>query len=238
LISVIGHITIEELRETLDHTSIANGYSNRFLFACVRRSKLLPHGGTDIDLGPFATKTQEAIEAAQSITQVQWTDATARMWEETYPKLSEDRPGMFGALTARAEAQTVRLAMIYALLDQSPRIKRRHLQAALAVWRYCDASARFIFGDLIGDPVADAILRALQQNKAGLSRTDIRDLFSRNASADRIEAALLKLLSTGKVRREIRTPRGPGRRTEMWLCTEKAPKKAVRPNNDIIRSWS
>jgi DNA polymerase I-like protein with 3'-5' exonuclease and polymerase domains len=217
LISVIGHITIEELRETLDHTSIANGYSNRFLFACVRRSKLLSHGGAEIDLSPFATKTQEAVDAARCVDRVRWTDGTARMWdEEIYPKLSEDRPGMFGAITARAEAQTVRLAMIYALLDRSAHIRRRHLRAALAVWRYCDTSARFIFSaDLLGDPIADAILRALQ--KAGeLSRTDIRDLFGRHAPADKIEAALLKLLHTGKAHRDMRSPKGPGRAAEVW----------------------
>jgi Toprim domain/CHC2 zinc finger len=216
LISVIGHITAEELRETLDHTSIANGYSNRFLFACVRRSKLLPHGGANIDLGALAAKTQEAIAAAQCIGQVKWTDGAARMWGEIYSKLSEDRPGMFGAITARAEAQTVRLAMIYALLDKSANIRRRHLRAALAVWRYCDASARFIFGDLIGDPIADAILRALKQAKAGLSRTDIRDMFGRHAPADKIEFALLKLFNAGKIRKEIRASRGPGRRAEVW----------------------
>ena len=35
-ISIVGHITIDELRDSLDHTSMANGYANRFLFACVR----------------------------------------------------------------------------------------------------------------------------------------------------------------------------------------------------------
>lgn len=44
-ISVVAHITEEELRRSLDHTSMANGYANRFLFACVRRARLLPHGG-------------------------------------------------------------------------------------------------------------------------------------------------------------------------------------------------
>jgi hypothetical protein len=75
---------------------------------------------------------------------------------------------------------------------------------------------------LIGDPVADVILRALQQNKTGLSRTDIRDLFGRHAPVDKIEAALLKLLNTGKARREIRAPRGPGRQTEMWVYNVKS----------------
>jgi DNA polymerase I-like protein with 3'-5' exonuclease and polymerase domains len=218
LISVIGHITVEELRETLDHTSIANGYSNRFLFACVRRSKLLPHGGVDIDLRPLVAKTQEAVTAARCIDQVRWTDGAARMWEETYSKLSEDRPGMFGAITARAEAQTVRLAMIYALLDRSAHIGERHLQAALAVWQYCDASARFVFGDIVGNPVADTILRALRAAGAdGLSRTDLVNLFGRNLSAGQVDAALVALLSAGKVRRGNVKKTG-GRPREMWFA--------------------
>jgi hypothetical protein len=36
-ISIVGHITAAELRECLDRTDMANGFANRFLFACVRR---------------------------------------------------------------------------------------------------------------------------------------------------------------------------------------------------------
>ena len=44
-ISIVGHITEDELRARITRTDMANGFANRFLFACVRRSKLLPHGG-------------------------------------------------------------------------------------------------------------------------------------------------------------------------------------------------
>ena len=52
---------------------------------------------------------------------------------EAYDALTEDRPGMFGAVTARAEAQTLRLAMLYALADCSYEIRRTHVESALAV---------------------------------------------------------------------------------------------------------
>ena len=39
-ISVVGHITHEELLRRLSDTEAANGFANRFLFALVRRSKL------------------------------------------------------------------------------------------------------------------------------------------------------------------------------------------------------
>ena len=44
-ISIVGHITIGELQRRLDETAMANGFANRFLLGCVRRARLLPHGG-------------------------------------------------------------------------------------------------------------------------------------------------------------------------------------------------
>ena len=35
--------------------------------------------------------------------------------------------------------------------------------ALATMWKYCEASARYIFGDLLGNTTADAILRALRQ---------------------------------------------------------------------------
>ena len=110
----------------------------------------------------------------------------------------------------------MRLASIYAVLDRSTKIRAPHLKAALALWDYIEASARYLFGDALGDPVADAILQALRQF-GELTRTDIRDLFGRNLSAIRIDKALALLLTNGKARREKRhgSDHG-GRPSEVW----------------------
>ena len=88
------------------------------------------------------------------------------------------RPGIYGAITARAEAQVLRLSLIYALLDESALpaqaiIDTLHPQAGLAVWRYCDASAARIFGRSLGDPVADEIYQMLQHAPQGMTRWEI-----------------------------------------------------------------
>jgi hypothetical protein len=65
--------------------------------------------------------------------------------------------------------------------------------------------------------VADTILAALRaRSPDGMSRTDIRELFSRNVESARIGAALDKLMSIKKARREMNA-NGPGRPTEMWF---------------------
>jgi hypothetical protein len=145
-ISIVGHITADELRQALDHTSMANGYANRFLFACVRRSKLLPHGGklSEEVTGRLGAQTLEALTVARGVEQVTMTDAANQHWNDVYPKLSEGPPGLLGAITDRAEAQTTRLALVYALLDQARQIDVVHIDAALALWNFCVGSARYI----------------------------------------------------------------------------------------------
>jgi hypothetical protein len=223
-ISIVGHITVEELRRTLDETSMANGFANRFLFACVKRSKLLPHGGdrNECITDRLGAQTLEALTAARSVERLTMTPAADRHWQDIYPELSEGLPGLLGAITDRAEAQTIRLALVYALLDQAQQIDVVHIDAALALWNFCAASARYIFGDLIGNPVADTMLRALRSGGAdGLSRTDLINLFGRNLSVNQIDAALVALLGAGKVRRgSIKRTSGSGRPREMWFAVQ------------------
>jgi hypothetical protein len=222
-ISIVGHITIDELRARITRTDMANGFANRFLYVLVRRSKLLPHGGhlLELEIGRLGERVRAAVEHAKRIGRVRMTDAAARKWELLYESLSAEQPGLLGAITARAEAQTIRLAMLYALLDSRDRIDVDHLAAAVAVWEYCEASAAYIFGDALGDPVADDILRALQQaGVAGMSRTDISNLLGRNRSADRIGAALALLANRRRARVESRT--SGGRPTEVWFAMRAA----------------
>jgi Protein of unknown function (DUF3987) len=135
-ISIIGHITIDELRACLSRTDLANGFANRFLFALVRRSKKLPFGGdvTDSEILCLGERLKAAIDSAKPVGRVQMTDAARTKWAQIYDELSEGKPGLLGAVLARAEAQTIRLALIYALLDRTDRIDVPHLEAALAVW--------------------------------------------------------------------------------------------------------
>ena len=218
-ISIVGHITIDELRARLTRTEAANGFANRFQFPLVRRSKELPFGGSldhSVTL-KFGEQLREKIASAQPIGRVEMTKAARTQWAAVYSKLSAAQPGLLGAVVARGEAQVVRLALIYALLDSSGQIDVPHLEAALAVWEYCEASAAFVFGDLLGDPVADEIARALQHAGAqGMTRTAIRDLFGRNRSGDRISAALALLATRGRARMETRGT--GGHPVELWVA--------------------
>ena len=214
-IAVSGHITKDELRRELTETAQLNGYANRHLFICVRRSKLLPHGGSlsDRDVMPLVHRTHNALNHARHCTEIRRDDEANAMWESVYPYLTADQPGMLGAIVARAEAQVLRLSLLYALLDQSRSIRQPHLEAALAVWQYAEDSARFIFGDATGDPVADRILSALRTN-SHMSQNEIVDLFERHVSAPKLSQALESLVAAGKIR-STRLETG-GRPATIW----------------------
>jgi len=217
-ISMIGHVTADELRRYLDQTEAANGFANRYIYVCVRRARYLPDGGGEVDMRDIAPRLARAVGAARSAGRLRMDDAARAIWHRVYPALTAETPGMLGAVTARAEAQTVRLALTYALLDGAEAIRPPHLQAALAVWTYADASARHIWGAELGDPVADDIQRALRQaGSAGMTRTEIRDLFRRHRSADQLTRALDLLARLGRAQRhEVRTG---GRPSEVWTAT-------------------
>jgi hypothetical protein len=217
-ISLVGHITRDELRRQIAETDMANGFANRILWLCVRRSKCLPEGGQlhRVDLAPLVNRLREAVSFASTVGEVQRGADARRIWKEVYPALSEGKLGLLGATTSRAEAQVMRLAMLYALLDESAEIDAAHLLAGLAVWQYAEQSARYIFGSALGDPVADELLRLIRAHRdEGVTRNDMREHFSRNKAAEEVGRALKVLRDSGLAfSREI--PTG-GRPAERWF---------------------
>lgn len=170
-----------------------------------------------VDQAPLLERLNAAIEFGRRPMQITWGNGAREAWIVAYDQLSEGKPGMFGSVTGRAEAQTIRLAALYAVLDRSQTVEYQHLEAALALWQYAEDSARYIFGDTTGDPEADAILEALRHaGVGGLTRTQIRDVFQRNKSAERINQALSVLLKSGRATRT--SEQTGGRPTERWAA--------------------
>lgn len=224
-IAIVGNITREELIRYLSQTETANGFGNRYLWVHVSRSKSLPDGG-DLDgaldtLRPLAQRLRAAIDFVEVLNEyhVMTRDDKARLlWHREYDRLTEGYPGLFGAMTARGAPQVMRLATIYALLDCSQVIRAPHLKAALAVWDYVEDSVRYIFGDALGDPTADTILRRLRATPEGVTRTEISSLFARHAKAAEIDRGLALLSERNLARCEKEESEG-GRPTERWFST-------------------
>src|SRR6202161_1414990 len=221
-ISMVGHVTQADLAHHLSHTESSNGFANRCLWTSVHRSKSLPDGGS---LPP----DQQSALAAELRRTLDWvhgqneilfsrTPAARELWNDRYAALSQGREDAFGAATSRAEAQVLRLSAIYAALDSSPLIDACHLQAALAVWEYCCASACLLFDTAPIDPTARRLSQALDVTPQALSGVQIRALFNRHVSKERTDLALEQLMPLGLINCE--TSAGRGRPATLWAKVE------------------
>jgi hypothetical protein len=155
-------------------------------------------------LHPFIDRLGDALTfVREQVSEIHRDPHAQRLWHRLYPALTADQPGLVGKVTSRAEPLVMRLACIYAVLDQSHVVTVPHLRAALEVWRYCRDSATYIFGDALGDVVADDLLLNLKEAyPASLTRTEIHDLFRRNRSAADLSRAITLLVEAGLAKTE------------------------------------
>ena len=88
----------------------------------------------------------------------------------------------------------------------------------MAIWRYCEASAAYVFGDLTGDALADDILELLRCcAPGGMTRSEIYCSFGHHKSAAQLARALALLLEQGRVRRIKSRSSKQGRPFEIWF---------------------
>ncbi|MDX1920810.1 MAG: DUF3987 domain-containing protein, partial [Candidatus Caenarcaniphilales bacterium] len=135
-VSIIGHITKAELIGSLKNVETANGYANRILWCCVRRSKYLPFGA-ELDenkINALKIRLKEKIDFAKNIRKMEFSEEAKFIWKNVYTKLESSRFGFLGKVTQRASPYVLRLSCLYALLDGQSTISRQHLEAGLAVW--------------------------------------------------------------------------------------------------------
>jgi len=236
-ISMIGHVTWADLNHHLTTTDVANGFANRFLFVLTTRARLRPLPSPvppDVaaDIGNLVIRR---VEAARLRGELGLDHEARSAWERVYPALTEGRPGLAGALLARAESHVLRLALLYALTDGCGEIQLCHLESALAFWDVVDESVGVLFGNRTGDSTADRLIEAFLPGQE-MTVTEVRELVFRNhVVAARLRSAIELLVRMDEFRLE-REPtdgrdRGVLRRRprEGWARAESA-KSAESPS--------
>lgn len=219
-ISVIGHITAAELKKYQESTDLYNGFANRFLWVCVRRSKLLPEGpeipdDVYIKLVPRLREVLKWVgELRPAEKKFRRSKEAAQVWRITYQLLNDDTQGeKISSVTSRADAQVIRLSLIYAALDKTNTIRPEHILAALAVWQRCQQSVEYFFGEDGGpDPIEERILEGLK--KCPMTQTEINTKIFQNHNLKEVAEALKRLSGKGKIR--CRQEQTSGRPKKIW----------------------
>ncbi len=235
-LALIGHITAEELRHCSTTLIVANGFLNRFLFVPCRRVQLLAHGGEKNPLANTGLKGRltQALEHARVAGELRLHPRAVKHWTARYREMSKrSMDGVAGAMTARAEPHSIRLALIYALLDGASSITVEHLQAASALWDYAARGAEWALGDTTGVPLAEQLYRTLSDDPDELSRSQLRDSLNRNYPAAQVLEALESLERDGRAKRRMRKNPNGGRPAELWRAitpeTASTPERNDRP---------
>lgn len=234
-VGLVAHITPIELRSKLNDVEAANGFGNRFLWLAVRRTKLVPFPESPrLVLQPYLSELSNAIRAAAAPgPELHWTPEAAVRWEQLYARLSgREGRGVAGALVARAESQIVRLALVYALLDQAKQIDVIHLAAAEALWDFSERSVGYVFGastgnrhaDMLRDFLADAPMEWEAAKRAlGLRHAaELREAVDVLTGLGLVEVAAVERQAGGRPRRVLQLVESTEGQTMQTLQTLQA----------------
>lgn len=215
MLCILAHITPLELQRAFEASNdTSNGFVDRFLWAYVTSGNDLPEGGNVEVLSPYVKPLGEAIGFAQGVGEMERDDEAREHWNAVYKRLRHlDEIGV-----SKARGNSLRLAMIYALLDKSRIIRLEHQKAALAVWAYCEQSVRQIFNQQVLEkkvprlPLYDRLLNVITSNP-GVQRQDLDRISPRPEVAPTLE----QIWRDGKAHpRRERIDGKLGRTPERW----------------------
>lgn len=206
-IGIIGHITPGEFSAELRESDLSGGSVNRLLICLSRRSKLKPDLGNVPDevIAGTGELFRLAVKAGAERGAMGFAENVWPRWEQVYAELNRDRADTrAAAATARGVPHVLRLALLYALLDSAEQIGLEHLEAAVALWRYCEDSARWLFSTYeleAGETERGSLVEFIKRGGSkGRSRTDISmGHYQKNKTAGEINAALEPLIHDGVV---------------------------------------
>ena len=230
-ISLIAHITSEELKTRLKTVDYANCFGNRIMF-CATRTVQRIAVPQRIQWAEHADIVQQLSAVRNSFKigkEIRFSEDGRSAWNQFYRSVNDNLHGVIGKLLGRTEAHVLRLSMIYAVLNNHDPclIEAEHIQAAIAVWDYCSESVRYVFGGFTDPgPVKrlDANLKKLYQAllRHPMTPSQVQNnVFKGNKTAPEVRQWLSELKNSGKVKCEARKAIN-GKDVKYWSAIDPA----------------
>jgi predicted transcriptional regulator len=220
-VSLIAHISPEELKSQTVAIDYQNGFLNRFWICMARRSQFISRPKVILaeNYTHIRDQLRNALRSAQITPRFLTMDAQAdEYYDSIYrPELERVRHGLNESLMARAAPHVCRMAVIYAMADNAMQIRLPHLRAAHALWKYSEKSAEYLFGRSTGNKHADKILALLEEAPEGMTATQIYEKTGKNLNEKVRADAMEALESQGMVIRQQTTLNG--RTVDLWTAT-------------------
>ena len=228
-IGIIGDVTPSELRELMHARELTNGFANRFIFFWAEGDKVLPfpqYTPKDV-VEALADRVAQVLRFAgadrhvdKDVMRMEFSTDAASLYARLYRGELRDRSAgehITGLLDRRAPV-LLRLAMLFALTDQTSVIALDHINAAMAWVRYWVDSVKFIFQSAVDEAGAAATTDMAQRIVTYLAahgqatRTDLtKGCFGGHVSKATLDKALDELITASPPAIEVETvPRPNG----------------------------
>lgn len=224
-IGILADITPSELRSLMAARELSNGFANRFIFFWAEGDKVNPFPRpTPKDvIDDFARRIADVLQFAgadrhvdRNVKRMEFAADAASLYAKLYRgELRERSAGehITGLLDRRAP-MLMRLAMIFALTDQTLTIEVRHINAAMAWIRYWTDSVKFIFQSALDEVATEQVndtaneLMAFLKMQGKASRTElVKVCFKGHVSKDKLDRAIDELLTASPPLIEVETVR-------------------------------
>lgn len=230
-ISIIGDITPSELLDLMAKREMTNGFANRFIFFYAEGDKVnaFPQPTPDNVVETLADRVAQVLRYAgadkhgsNNVLRMELSPDAALVYSGLYGGELSDRSGgdRIVALLVRRAPMLLRLAMLFALTDQTHIITVAHINAAMAWVRYWVDSVKFIFGAHTNPgtsntkpTITQRIVDHLTANGPTTRSDLVKNCFGKHITKAELDLALNELLSTTPPRIQATTqppPNGQG----------------------------
>lgn len=209
--ALIG-ITPVELRARLEPGALQSGSANRWLYLPVTRREIVPTNTAPAfgqeNRNQLIKARTVAAEKPPALTVDPAVTRTLAEYADFLPGVSA---GVGRDLTRRLAIIGFRVALVHALVEQAKSVSTDHLERALALTEYARRGIAWVFGDTIGNPDANLLLRHLQAagrlTRTVITREIIRDPLRRQGAIDELlrlgKARIVTLQTAGRGRLEL-----------------------------------
>lgn len=230
-VAIWANITPRELKAMMTERDVSNGFLNRFLFVWAERTGLvaIPQRMSDEVVQALAQRTLRVVRWARgnypqtlNTRRMMLTKDAEALFVRVYATLCDgNAPERVATLLERAAPYSLRLAMLFAITDETQAIEVKHLRAALAWVAYCTESVTYIFATEEDQAEhrksresADKLLTwlASQPTRRAARSAVMSDCFNGHISKCALDELLRTLAADGKVQVNDEGETGKGRR--------------------------
>ena len=235
-ISLFGGITPDELLKIFPALAAVSGTGNRYLWVWSDSTKLLPYGGSEVEIRSIVQQVRQNITDVRRLRALEYSTDARDWWEAHYAQLRKPDwvPGSVQPMISRISDQTQRIALVYAATQGSGEVTVDHLAAGYAWVEHSIQTVRAVMGGLVRNEEAGRILASLRQHPGvPATKKEIYEIFNRHTTATALDAALGELEEV-QLAYSWTGPSVGGRPPTMVMAT--TPKQ--RGREDLLRSQS